>query len=146
MPSLPSPSPDVEPEVAGQADAVWLFVERARAVDPDFSLTGENTAAVIQICRRLDGVLVYPTDFNNLRVLKLVPGADAPQGVPQFTGTQDHPFQSVGVAVDTATLTSTFTNHLRAICPQKWPRCHDVVTTAPKVAAAARRASSWECA
>jgi hypothetical protein len=42
--------------VAGQADAVRLFVERARAVDPDFSLTAENTAAVIQICRRLDGV------------------------------------------------------------------------------------------
>jgi predicted ATPase len=56
VPSLPSPSPDAEPEVAGQADAVRLFVERARAVDPDFSLTTENTAAVIQICRRLDGV------------------------------------------------------------------------------------------
>jgi predicted ATPase/class 3 adenylate cyclase len=56
VPSLPSPSPDAGPEVAGQADAVRLFVERARAVDPDFSLTGENTAAVIQICRRLDGV------------------------------------------------------------------------------------------
>jgi len=56
VPSLPSPAPDAGPEVAGQADAVRLFVERARAVDPDFSLTTENTAAVIQICRRLDGV------------------------------------------------------------------------------------------
>ena len=33
-----------------------LFVERARAVDPDFSLTVENTSAVVQVCRRLDGV------------------------------------------------------------------------------------------
>jgi predicted ATPase len=56
VPSLPSPSPDAGPEAAGQADAVRLFVERARAVDPDFSLTTENTAAVIQVCRRLDGV------------------------------------------------------------------------------------------
>jgi len=56
VPSLPSPSPDAGPEVAGQADAVRLFVERAKAVDPDFSLMTENTAEVIQICRRLDGV------------------------------------------------------------------------------------------
>jgi predicted ATPase len=56
VPSLLSPSPDARPEAAGQADAVRLFVERARAVDPDFSLTTENTAAVIQICRHLDGV------------------------------------------------------------------------------------------
>jgi predicted ATPase/class 3 adenylate cyclase len=56
VPSLPSPPPDAAPEVAGQADAVRLFVERASAADPDFSLTAENTAAVIQLCRRLDGV------------------------------------------------------------------------------------------
>ncbi len=56
VPSLPSASPDQGPELAGQADAVRLFVDRARAVDPDFSLTAENTPAVIQICRRLDGV------------------------------------------------------------------------------------------
>ena len=56
VPSLPSPSPDAGPEAAGQADAVRLFVERARAVDPDFSLTTENIAAVVQVCRRLDGV------------------------------------------------------------------------------------------
>jgi predicted ATPase/class 3 adenylate cyclase len=56
VPSLPSPAPDAGPGVAGQADAVRLFVERARAVDPDFTMTTENTAAVIQICRRLDGV------------------------------------------------------------------------------------------
>ena len=56
VPSLPSPASDAGPEVAGHADAVRLFVERAGAVDPDFALTGENTAAVIQICRRLDGV------------------------------------------------------------------------------------------
>jgi predicted ATPase/DNA-binding SARP family transcriptional activator len=37
-------------------DAVALFVERAKGVDPRFSLTDENTAAVEEICGRLDGL------------------------------------------------------------------------------------------
>lgn len=38
------------------SDAVRLFVERARAANPDFSLTVENREAVVQICERLDGL------------------------------------------------------------------------------------------
>ncbi len=37
-------------------DAVRLFVERARAVLPDFRITAANASEVIQICRRLDGL------------------------------------------------------------------------------------------
>jgi hypothetical protein len=37
-------------------DAVALFAERARSVDPDFVLDEESTAAIREICRRLDGV------------------------------------------------------------------------------------------
>jgi predicted ATPase/class 3 adenylate cyclase/Tfp pilus assembly protein PilF len=37
-------------------EAVRLFVERARAIRPDFSLTEENAPAVIEICYRLDGL------------------------------------------------------------------------------------------
>jgi predicted ATPase/class 3 adenylate cyclase len=37
-------------------EAVRLFVDRARAVRPDFHLTDENAAAVAEICRRLDGL------------------------------------------------------------------------------------------
>ena len=38
------------------AEAVQLFVERARATMPSFSLTAANTEAVTEICRRLDGI------------------------------------------------------------------------------------------
>lgn len=38
------------------ADAVRLFVDRARLVDPAFALNVENVTAVAEICRRLDGI------------------------------------------------------------------------------------------
>ena len=38
------------------AGAVELFVARAQAVDPRFTLTPENVHAVVEICRRLDGI------------------------------------------------------------------------------------------
>jgi predicted ATPase/DNA-binding CsgD family transcriptional regulator len=37
-------------------EAVHLFVERARSVLPAFTLTPENASAVVQVCRRLDGM------------------------------------------------------------------------------------------
>ncbi|MFE5855247.1 ATP-binding protein [Streptomyces sp. NPDC056500] len=39
-----------------EADAVQLFTERAALVLPRFRLTGDNQAAVQEICRRLDGI------------------------------------------------------------------------------------------
>jgi non-specific serine/threonine protein kinase len=41
---------------AARTDAVTLFVDRARAAVPDFALTAENTPAVAELCRRLDGI------------------------------------------------------------------------------------------
>ncbi|MFL5617452.1 MAG: BTAD domain-containing putative transcriptional regulator [Gemmatimonadaceae bacterium] len=38
------------------AEAVQLFVERARATLPSFCLSSANTEAVTEICRRLDGI------------------------------------------------------------------------------------------
>jgi predicted ATPase/class 3 adenylate cyclase len=37
-------------------EAIGFFVERARAVVPDFRLTDENARLVVEICRRLDGL------------------------------------------------------------------------------------------
>jgi non-specific serine/threonine protein kinase len=37
-------------------EAVQLFVERARSHLPSFTLTPENASAVVQVCRRLDGM------------------------------------------------------------------------------------------
>ena len=50
--ALPDPA-DADPV---GSEAVRLFVERARAVEPAFALTDENATAVGEICRRLDGL------------------------------------------------------------------------------------------
>ena len=49
-----------EPDLVGgenaEYEAVRLFVDRAAAVRPGFELTARNRAAVVQLCRTLDGV------------------------------------------------------------------------------------------
>ncbi len=53
---LPSEEASLSYEHVEQAEAVALFVERARAVQPAFQLTDENASAVVEVCRRLDGL------------------------------------------------------------------------------------------
>jgi non-specific serine/threonine protein kinase len=48
--------PAADDATAAHADAVTLFVDRASAVTPDFALTPGNTAAVAELCRRLEGI------------------------------------------------------------------------------------------
>src|SRR5579859_524827 len=43
-------------EMVTQSEAVQLFAERARAALPGFSITGNNSQAVAQVCRQLDGI------------------------------------------------------------------------------------------
>jgi predicted ATPase len=57
VPPLPLPAAgDHGANCLGQIDAVALFVQRARAVEPTFALTEANAAAVADVCRRLDGL------------------------------------------------------------------------------------------
>jgi predicted ATPase/class 3 adenylate cyclase len=56
VPSLALPEDVDSTELAAETEAVRLFVDRARAVRPEFALTPDNVAAVTQLCRRLDGV------------------------------------------------------------------------------------------
>ena len=58
VPPLQLPSPrTAEPLVlVRQNDAVALFIERAAAASGSFELTAANQAAVVELCRRLDGL------------------------------------------------------------------------------------------
>jgi predicted ATPase/transcriptional regulator with XRE-family HTH domain len=58
VPSLPVPDPQHLPptnHLPGYA-AVRLFVERAQAIQPAFTLNETNALAVVSICTRLDGI------------------------------------------------------------------------------------------
>jgi predicted ATPase/transcriptional regulator with XRE-family HTH domain len=58
VPSLSLPTPRQQPAAAALLAyaGVQLFVERARAGQPDFALSDENAGEVLQICARLDGM------------------------------------------------------------------------------------------
>jgi predicted ATPase/DNA-binding SARP family transcriptional activator len=56
VPPLAVPDSLLPHEDIERYDSVRLFVERARAVKSDFSVTEENAAAVASICARLDGL------------------------------------------------------------------------------------------
>jgi predicted ATPase len=50
--------------------AVELFLERARAIRPDIEPSGEELAAIVEICRRLDGLpLAIELASSRLRIL-----------------------------------------------------------------------------
>jgi predicted ATPase/DNA-binding CsgD family transcriptional regulator len=50
------PSNERSADAVASAEAVMLFVERARAAEPSFALTDDNAPAVAEICTRLDGI------------------------------------------------------------------------------------------
>ncbi|HEX3207161.1 MAG TPA: AAA family ATPase, partial [Propionibacteriaceae bacterium] len=76
VPPLSLPRAGREPttvaELAGY-EAVQLFVERAQAVRPDFRLTNENSAAVADICLRVDG-LPLAIELATARINLFSPG------------------------------------------------------------------------
>jgi len=54
--SLPDAGHDIPVEQVLSCDAVWLLGERAVAVVPGFAVSACNAAAVLDLCRRLDGI------------------------------------------------------------------------------------------
>lgn len=56
MPLLDLPEVEESPNQMEDAEAVRLFVDRARAARPGFALTEANAASVARICRQLEGV------------------------------------------------------------------------------------------
>jgi hypothetical protein len=71
LPDLKRPPPL---ERLTQYEAVGLFVERARAVKPDFEVTNESAPAVAEICVRLDG-LPLAIELAAARIKMLPPRA-----------------------------------------------------------------------
>jgi predicted ATPase len=53
---LPLPDPDLPLSLLEEQPAVQLFVERAQSVSASFTLSHDNRAAVVELCRRLDGL------------------------------------------------------------------------------------------
>jgi predicted ATPase/class 3 adenylate cyclase len=54
--SFPDAGQPLSVDSAVAHEAIWLFVERAQEVRPDFSLTEDNVFTVVEICARLDGL------------------------------------------------------------------------------------------
>jgi len=54
--SLPCVDGPVTEEALAESDAAQLFLQRARAIQPDLAMTPERAAAVARVCCRLDGL------------------------------------------------------------------------------------------
>jgi predicted ATPase/class 3 adenylate cyclase len=67
---LPDPLARPSPEEVTRYEAVALFAQRAAAVDPAFVVDEDNVAAVVEICRRLDGLpLAIELAASRIRLL-----------------------------------------------------------------------------
>ena len=72
LPPLEAGQPGEDIERLIHADAISLFVERARQVKADFALSDSNSRAVVEICQRLDGVPLA-IELAAARVMALSP-------------------------------------------------------------------------
>ncbi len=69
---LPAPQADADPAEVLRSPAGALFVARAEAADPSFSLSEETAGPVAELCRRLDG-LPLAIELAAARVRALAP-------------------------------------------------------------------------
>lgn len=72
VPALSVPDPAAPPDDLLACEAGRLFVERATASSPSFSVTAHNTPAIVDICRRLDG-LPLAIELAAVRVKVIAP-------------------------------------------------------------------------
>jgi predicted ATPase/DNA-binding XRE family transcriptional regulator len=83
--TLEVPPPGSPVETLADYPAVQLFLERARMVQPELSLTPENGAAISAICRQLDGVPLAlelaAARLRGLSVQELADRLDDPLGL-----------------------------------------------------------------
>ena len=70
---VPAPSASPSPATVGRSESVQLFLDRAKAVVPDFALGTRNAAAVADICRTLDGIPLA-IELAAARMRTLAPG------------------------------------------------------------------------
>jgi predicted ATPase/DNA-binding XRE family transcriptional regulator len=62
----------LDPNAISRVASVRLFVERAKAVQPDFAITSENAALIGEICDRLEGIpLAIELAARRVRLLTL---------------------------------------------------------------------------
>jgi predicted ATPase/DNA-binding XRE family transcriptional regulator len=71
--ALPDPALALAPGELAQVHSVRLFVQQARAVQPQFEVTGANARAVTAICTRVDG-LPLALELAAVRMKTLAPG------------------------------------------------------------------------
>jgi predicted ATPase/tetratricopeptide (TPR) repeat protein len=68
--AVPDPGSRIDLQALSRYEGVALFIERARAADPAFAVTGQDASAVAEICCRLDGLpLAIELAAARLRVL-----------------------------------------------------------------------------
>jgi predicted ATPase/Tfp pilus assembly protein PilF len=72
--ALPEDAPEQDAERLIQCESVRMFLDRARASNPGFSLSSDNAPAIVEICRRLDG-LPLALELAAAKIKMLAPGA-----------------------------------------------------------------------
>jgi predicted ATPase len=72
--TLPTAGHRPSPEELGRYEGIRLFMQRAQAANSQFTITTENAPAVIELCRRLDG-LPLAMELAAARVRLLSPEA-----------------------------------------------------------------------
>ena len=74
--TLPSAVDRLAPEHLGRYEGIRLFMQRAQAADTRFTITTENSPAVVELCLQLDG-LPLAIELAAARAKLLPPEADA---------------------------------------------------------------------